>query len=138
MAVASEVGNTAPQAVTQLDDDWEYVLVDCPPTLGFLSIAALVACQAILVPVEIRVMVLGGLAALIRRIDRVRELLNLEPAPVGNPRVPSRPAHQSLASDPHALARASWRPGAPELLASFVLPVLVLPTRVPRIDLNPY
>ena len=77
-AVASEVGSETllRQAFTQLDDNWEYVLVDCPPTLGFLSIAALVACQAIMVPVETRVMALGGLAALIRTVDRVRERLN--------------------------------------------------------------
>ena len=68
--------DAAPPGVRQLDDSWEYVLVDCPPTLGFLSIAALVACQAILVPVETRVMALGGLAALIRTVERVRERLN--------------------------------------------------------------
>ena len=77
-AVASEVGSETllRQAFTQLDDNWEYVVVDCPPTLGFLSVAAFVACQAILVPVETRVMALGGLAALIRTVDRVRERLN--------------------------------------------------------------
>jgi chromosome partitioning protein len=77
-AVASEVGSETllRQAFARLEDRWEYVLVDCPPTLGFLSVAALVACEAILVPVETRVMALGGLAALIRTVERVRERLN--------------------------------------------------------------
>src|SRR6185295_3966464 len=77
-AMAAEVGSETllRQAFAQLEARWAYVLVDCPPTLGFLSVAALVACQAILVPVETRVMALGGLAALIRTVNRVRERLN--------------------------------------------------------------
>jgi chromosome partitioning protein len=77
-AMAAEVGSETilRQAFAQLEDHWAYVLVDCPPTLGFLSVAALVACQAILVPVETRVMALGGLAALIRTVELVRERLN--------------------------------------------------------------
>ena len=61
-AVATEVGSETllRQAFAQLEEGWEYVLVDCPPTLGFLSVAALVACQGILVPVETRVMALVG------------------------------------------------------------------------------
>jgi chromosome partitioning protein len=53
-------------------------LPDCPPSLGFLAVAAFVACQSLLVPVETRVMALGGLAALLRTVDRVRERLNPE------------------------------------------------------------
>jgi chromosome partitioning protein len=77
-AMAAEVGSETllRQAFAHLEDHWTYVLVDCPPTLGFLSVAALVACQAILVPVETRVMALGGLAALIRTVELVRERLN--------------------------------------------------------------
>jgi len=52
------------------------VLVDCPPSLGFLSVAALVACQHVFVPVEAHVMALAGLAALTQTVERVRERLN--------------------------------------------------------------
>jgi chromosome partitioning protein len=77
-AMAAEVGSETllRRAFARLEDRWAYVLVDCPPTLGFLSVAALVACHTILVPVETRVMALGGLAALIRTVELVRERLN--------------------------------------------------------------
>lgn len=65
-------------AFARLPARWDYLLVDCPPSLGFLAIAAFVACQSLLVPIETRVMALGGLAALLRTMERVRERLNPE------------------------------------------------------------
>lgn len=55
---------------------FDVVLMDCPPTLGFLAVAALVAADAVLVPVEARTMALAGLAGLVQTVERVRERLN--------------------------------------------------------------
>lgn len=52
------------------------VLLDCPPTLGLLSISALVAAGDVLVPVETQVMALDGLAALLDTLAKVRATLN--------------------------------------------------------------
>ena len=55
---------------------WDVVLVDCPPTLGYLAVAPLAACQGLLVPVEAHVMALAGLASLMAMMERVRDRLN--------------------------------------------------------------
>ncbi|MBV9455126.1 MAG: ParA family protein [Rubrobacter sp.] len=57
---------------------WDYALIDCPPTLGVLTINALVAAQEVLVPVEAHVMALSGLAQLIETVELVQERLNPE------------------------------------------------------------
>jgi chromosome partitioning protein len=79
-AMAGDVGaeTLLRRAVERLPADWDYVLLDCPPHLGFLSVAALVAARDVLVPVEAHVMALSGLAALVQTIERVRERLNAE------------------------------------------------------------
>lgn len=84
-ALAAEVGaeTLLRTAFAKLPMRWDYVVVDCPPSLGFLAIAAFVACQSLLVPVETRVMALGGLAALLRTMERVRERLNPDLALAG-------------------------------------------------------
>ena len=77
-ALAAEVGaeTLLRTAFARLPARWDYVVVDCPPSLGFLAISAFVACQSLLIPIETRVMALGGLAALLRTMERVRERLN--------------------------------------------------------------
>ncbi len=55
---------------------WDYVLLDCPPALGLLTISALAACQEVLVPVECHVMALHGVAQLARTVEVVKERLN--------------------------------------------------------------
>jgi chromosome partitioning protein len=79
-ALAAEVGaeTLLRTALARLPARWDYVVVDCPPSLGLLAIAAFVACQSLLIPIETRVMALGGLAALLRTMERVRERLNPE------------------------------------------------------------
>jgi chromosome partitioning protein len=57
---------------------WDYVLIDCPPTLGILTINALAAVQELLVPVEAHVMALAGLAQLLHTVEVVQERLNPE------------------------------------------------------------
>ena len=77
-AVAGDVGaeTLLRRALARLPETWDWVFLDCPPSLGFLSLSALVACRDVLVPVEAHTMALAGLAALRQTIDRVRERLN--------------------------------------------------------------
>ena len=74
---------------------WDYLLIDCPPTLGILTINALAAVQELLVPVEAHVMALAGLAQLLHTVEIVRERLNSELAVSGilACRVDSRTRH---------------------------------------------
>ncbi len=64
------------RAVSRLPKRWDFLFVDCPPTLGLLAVSALTACREILVPVEASTMALGGLASLIETVGRVKERLN--------------------------------------------------------------
>ena len=84
-ALANEVGaeTILRAALRKLPDDWDYVLIDCPPSLGLLALSALTASQQVLVPVEASVLALQGLAALTRTVERVRDRLNPELALTG-------------------------------------------------------
>lgn len=55
---------------------WDYVLLDCPPALGILTVNALAAARELLVPIEAHVMPLNGLVQLMRSVELVRGRLN--------------------------------------------------------------
>jgi chromosome partitioning protein len=64
------------RAIDSVRDDYDYVLVDCPPTLGLVTINALVAADAVLVPLQCEYYALEGLSRLSDTITRIKEGLN--------------------------------------------------------------
>lgn len=64
------------RALAQSEVGWEFVIFDCPPSLGILTLNALVAATSVLIPMQARYFSLEGLGALVGTIDRVRAALN--------------------------------------------------------------
>jgi len=65
------------RAIEQLDmSSLDYVFIDCPPSLGLLTVNALVAGEEVLIPIQCEYYALEGLEQLLRTVELVREHLN--------------------------------------------------------------
>lgn len=64
------------RALEEVIDDYDYVLIDCPPSLGLLTVNALVAAGEVLVPIQCEYYALEGLGQLTRNVDLVQRNLN--------------------------------------------------------------
>ena len=60
----------------QLRGDFEFMLIDCPPSLNLLTVNALVAADGLLVPIQSEYMALEGVSDLLDTVDRVRRRYN--------------------------------------------------------------
>jgi chromosome partitioning protein len=66
------------RAIAEVIDDYDYVLIDCPPSLGLLTVNALVAATEVLVPIQCEYYALEGLGQLTHNVDLVQRNLNPE------------------------------------------------------------
>ena len=62
--------------VSSVRDEYDYILIDCPPSLGLLTINAFTACDSILIPVQSEYYALEGLSQLLNTIKLVRKHFN--------------------------------------------------------------
>jgi chromosome partitioning protein len=64
------------EALAPIMDQFEYAIIDCPPSLGLLTLNALVAATAVLIPMQCEYYALEGLSQLTQTIEQVRASLN--------------------------------------------------------------
>lgn len=65
-------------ALATVRDQYEFILIDCPPSLGLVTLNALTACDSLLIPLQCEYYALEGLTALLETVGLVREGLNPE------------------------------------------------------------
>jgi chromosome partitioning protein len=68
--------NRLRRAIADVHDDYDYVLIDCPPSLGLLTVNGLNAASEVLVPIQCEYYALEGLGQLLRNVDLVKRNLN--------------------------------------------------------------
>ena len=66
------------RAIAAVLDQFDYVLIDCPPSLGLLTVNGLAAANEVLVPIQCEYYALEGLGQLLRNVDLVKRNLNPE------------------------------------------------------------
>lgn len=74
--VESERESCLKKAIAPIVDDFDYILIDCPPSLGHITLNALCACDTFLVPVQCEYFALEGLSQLIATVRPVKRMYN--------------------------------------------------------------
>jgi chromosome partitioning protein len=64
------------QALQEVEDEYDFVLIDCPPALNLLTVNGLTAAQAVLIPMQCEYYALEGLSDLVATVKKVRAHLN--------------------------------------------------------------
>ena len=67
---------TLKQALLPIITDYDYIIIDCPPSLNMLTVNALVAADSVIIPIQCEYYALEGLSALMDTIDQIKETLN--------------------------------------------------------------
>ncbi len=65
-------------ALKEVKDKYDYILIDCPPSLGLLTLNSLTATDSVLIPIQCEYYALEGLSQLLNTINMVKEGLNPE------------------------------------------------------------
>ncbi len=63
-------------AMDEVREDFDYIILDCPPSLGLVTLNAFTACDSVLVPIQCEYYALEGLSQLTSTIKRVKQVLN--------------------------------------------------------------
>ena len=76
LVTLSERESRLKRAIAGLEKEYDYVIIDCPPSLGLLTVNAMVAVREVLIPIQCEYYALEGLGQLLRNIDMVKQHLN--------------------------------------------------------------
>jgi chromosome partitioning protein len=78
VALLEEIGREMRlrQALKPIRDNYDYLIIDCPPALSMLTVNALVAADSVMIPMQCEYYALEGLSALLETVEKIRSLLN--------------------------------------------------------------
>jgi chromosome partitioning protein len=78
VALLEEIGREMRlrQALKVVRDSYDYLIIDCPPSLNMLTVNALVAADSVMIPMQCEYYALEGLSALLETVEKIRSLLN--------------------------------------------------------------
>jgi chromosome partitioning protein len=78
VALLEEIGREMRlrQALTPARDSYDYLIIDCPPSLNMLTVNALVAADSVMIPMQCEYYALEGLSSLLETVEKIRSLLN--------------------------------------------------------------
>jgi chromosome partitioning protein len=65
-------------ALKTISSKYDFIIIDCPPSLNMLTVNSLVACDGVLIPLQTEYYALEGLSALLDTVDQIRQNLNPE------------------------------------------------------------
>ncbi|NCO24758.1 MAG: sporulation initiation inhibitor Soj [Candidatus Infernicultor aquiphilus] len=68
--------NKLQQVIKSIKDDYDYIIIDCPPSLGLLTLNSLTAADSVIIPVQCEYYALEGIGQLLNTINLVKEILN--------------------------------------------------------------
>lgn len=105
--------NRLKEVLAPVQDEYRFIIADCPPSLSLLSIGAIVASDGIIIPLAPHYLALEGLAALRSTIDTIRQAMNV-PAPLLGILLTmadyrNRVTHEIIDGIRHAYGRAVFR-----------------------------
>lgn len=109
-------GLVVSRALSEISDDYDYALLDCPPTLGVLMVNALAACHYLIVPVQSEFLALKGLERMMRTISMMN---HARMTPIPYLIVPTlfdrrtRASGQALDNMKERYSKALWRSVVP-------------------------
>ena len=63
-------------ALSEIRNEYDFIFMDCPPSLGMITLNAFTACDSVLVPIQCEYYALEGLSSLTNTIKRVKQVLN--------------------------------------------------------------
>ena len=64
------------EALSAVRNDYDYIMIDCPPSLGLLTVNALAGCDSVLIPIQCEYYALEGVSSLVNTIGRVKRSIH--------------------------------------------------------------
>ena len=76
MMASSDRETRLKRLIADLDNSFDYIILDCPPSLSLLTVNALTAAHSLLIPLQCEYYALEGLGQLLNTVDRIKRFLN--------------------------------------------------------------